>query len=160
MTYCQDNVFDKIGLANNMACKPTDNNPALCYKWAAPSGNGTDWGDMTLTNAERGWNMSGMQMASFINALNTTSKIVPTAVAKAMRTDSLGYDACNLQTSNGVKYYFKNGGYPASNNPGEVGAWIFGFENNVHLAVLVNSNYKSGNLYSDIINAFDEWYKK
>lgn len=160
INYCQDNVFDKIGIAPNMACKPTDTNPALCYKWAAPSGNGTAWGDMTLTNAERGWNMSGLQMAAFLNTLNNTSKIVPLSVGKTMRTDSLGYDGCNLKTNSGVQYFYKNGGYPAGNNPGEVGAWIFGFENNVHLAVLVNSDYKSGNIYNDIINAFDEWYKK
>ncbi|ARK12584.1 serine hydrolase [Fibrella sp. ES10-3-2-2] len=157
---CQESVFDKVGIAPNMACKPTDTNPALCYKWAAPNGNGTAWGDMTFTNAERGWNMSGLQMAALLNTLNTTSKIVPTTVAKAMRTDSLGYDGCNMQTNSGVKYYFKNGGYPAGNNPGEVSAWIFGFENNVHMAVLVNSDYKSGNIFSDIINSFDEWYKK
>ena len=158
--YCQDNVFDKIALASNMACKPTDANPALCYKWAAPSGNGTDWGDMTLTNAERGWNMSGLQMASLLNTLNNTSKIVPMSVGKTMRTDSLGYDGCNMKTNNGVSYYFKNGGYPANQNAGEVGAWIFGFENNVQVAVLINSDYKSGNIFSDIISSFDQWYKK
>lgn len=160
MDYCQLNVFDKIGLAPDMACKPTDVNPALCYKWAAPNGKGTDWGDMSLTNAERGWNMSALQMATFMNALHHTYKILPKTVADAMRRDTLGYDNANILTNTGQKYVIKNGGYPASNNAGEVGAWLFGFENEVYVAVLVNSDQKPGtSVWTDVVAAFDGWYK-
>jgi len=160
MSYCQDNVFDKVGIAPDMACKPTDANPALCYKWAAPNGNGTDWGDMTLTNAERGWNMSALQMATFMNALHHTYKILPKNVADAMRRDTLGYDNANILTGTGLKYIKKNGGYPASNNAGEVGAWLFGFENEVYVAVLVNSDQKPNtSVWTDVVAAFDAWYK-
>ncbi|QIP11181.1 serine hydrolase [Spirosoma aureum] len=160
MNYCQVNVFDKIGIAPNMACKPTDTNPALCYKWAAPNGKGTDWGDMSLTNGERGWNMSALQMATFMNALHNTYKILPKPVADAMRRDTLGYDNANILTNTGLKYIKKNGGYPASNNAGEVGAWLFGFENEVYVAVLVNSDPKPNtSVWTDVVAAFDEWYK-
>ncbi|SFE95375.1 Beta-lactamase [Spirosoma endophyticum] len=160
MNYCQLNVFDKIGIAPNMACKPTDVNPALCYKWAAPNGKGTDWGDMSLTNAERGWNMSALQMATFMNALHHTYKILPKTVADAMRRDTLGYDNANNLIKTGLKYVKKNGGYPASNNAGEVGAWLFGFENEVYVAVLVNSDPKPNTSVStDVVAAFDACYK-
>jgi CubicO group peptidase (beta-lactamase class C family) len=159
MDYCQVNVFDKIGLAPNMACKPTDVNPALCYKWASPNGKGTDWGDMSLTNAERGWNMSALQMATFMNALHHTYKILPKSVADGMRRDTLGYDKANIVTSTGLKYVKKNGGYPAALNAGEVGAWLFGFENEVYVAVLVNSDPKPGtSVWTDVVAAFDAWY--
>lgn len=159
MNYCQLNVFDKIGIAPNMACKPTGANPALCYKWAAPDGKGTDWGDMTLTNAERGWNMSALQMATFMNALHHTYKILPKSVADAMRRDTLGYDKANILTNTGIKYVLKNGGYPASLNAGEVGAWVFGFGNEVYVAVLVNSDPKAGtSVWTDVVAAFDAWY--
>lgn len=160
MDYCQKNVFDKIGLAPGMACKPTVTNPALCYKWAAPNGKGTDFGDMTLTNAERGWHLSSLQMATFMNALHHTYKVVPKTVADAMRRDTLGYDFANIKTGTGVKYFLKNGGYPASMNAGEVGAWIFGFENEVYVAVLVNSDAKPNTgVWNDVVAAFDAWYK-
>lgn len=157
--YCQTNVFDKVGLSPDMACKPTVASPALCYKWAAPNGKGEDFGDMTLTNAERGWHMSSLQMATFMNALHRTYKILPKTVADAMRRDTLGYDRSNNKTGTNMTYFMKNGGYPASMNAGEVGAWVFGFENDVYVSVLVNSDPKpNASVWTDVVAAFDAWY--
>ncbi len=161
MQYCQNNIFSKLGASGkNIACKPTNVSPALCYKFEAPEGNGTDWGDMTLTNASRGWNMSALDLATFLNVLTNTNTIVPKAVASAMLTDSLGFDR-RLLLPSGVTVSAKAGGYPPDGNDGVIDVWIFNFDNGIQVAVIVNSNYTNNvsSVETDVLSAFSDWYK-
>ncbi len=181
--YCQKNVLGVSGSGmNTIVCKPTDTNPGLCYQFPKDNGKGTDFGDMTLTNAERGWNMTTVQMAAFMSALHYSEKIIPKSLSDMMRNDRAGYDLRG-NTPGGMSYYAKNGGYPGkfankvldganfgkNYNSGQLESWLIGFGNDVQISFIANSqvfitaNSKespNGELALDsILAAFDEWYK-
>ncbi|GAB3496691.1 hypothetical protein GCM10027341_15860 [Spirosoma knui] len=181
--YCQKNVLGVSG--SNMdaiVCKPTDASPGLCYQFPKDGGKGTNFGDMTLTNAERGWNMTTVQMAAFLSALHFTEKIIPKNLSDMMRNDRAGYDI-RSSTPGGMSYYAKNGGYPGkfadkvkdganfgkNYNSGQLESWLIGFGNDVQIAfiansqVFINANSKESPngeyALNSILAAFDEWYK-
>lgn len=181
--YCQKFVLGVSGSGmNTIVCKPTDTNPGLCYQFPKDNGKGTDFGDMTLTNAERGWNMTTVQMAAFMSALHFSEKIIPKSLSDMMRTDLAGYDFRSA-TPNNMGYYAKNGGYPGkfadkakdganfgkNYNAGQLESWLIGFDNNVQISFIANSQvfiganskeYPNGeNALNSIVAAFDEWYK-
>ncbi|GAB3888937.1 serine hydrolase domain-containing protein [Spirosoma agri] len=181
--YCQKNVLGVSGSGmNTIVCKPTDPYPALCYQFPKDNGKGTDFGDMTLTNAERGWNMTTVQMAAFLSTLHYTEKIIPKSLSDMMKNDRAGYDSRSTTTDK-MGYYAKSGGYPGkyankvldgtnfgkNYNAGQLESWLIGFDNNVQVAFIANSQVfvttnkndaPNGELAIDsILAAFDEWYK-
>jgi Beta-lactamase len=159
MNYCQTHVFDKVAGASDMACKPTDDSPALCYHFPKDNGSGTTFGDMTLTNGERGWHMNTFQMANFFSKLHYSEEILPKTLSDRMINESMAYDALGT-TPKGVKYYWKNGNYPGSMNPGELNACIIGFGTDIQISILINSQHVGSDWYiNEIIKAFDAWNK-
>ena len=163
--YCQKNVFDKVSGCNDMACKPSDTYPGQCYQFPKNGAAGTDFGDMTLTSAERGWNINTFQLANFMSKLHFSTAILPQALSDAMKNERLGYDFVG-NTPKGTKYYWKNGNYPGKDNmgnifnPGELNAAIIGFDNGIQISVILNSQYSGANGYiSDIVTSFDNWNK-
>ena len=160
MAYVQQKVFDKTGLAmQNMACKPTDTYPALCYQFPKTSAKGTDFGDMTLTCGSRGWNISASQLGLFFRQLHYTTNILPKSLSDKMKDDLMGYDAKGT-TKDGVSYYWKNGFYPGSMNAGEINAWIIGFGNDIQIALIINSQFAGAdNIGTTLINSFQQWYQ-
>lgn len=180
--YCQKYVLGVSGAGmSTLVCKPTDIAPALCYQFPKDNGPGADFGDMTLTNAERGWTMSSVQMAAFLSTLHFTEKIIPKTLSDMMINDVAGYDTRG-QTPNKMGFYAKNGGYPGKYankaldganfgkkyNNGQVETWFFGFDNKVQISFIANSQVfitassstaPNGEYASNsIIAAFDEWY--
>ncbi|MCK8491738.1 serine hydrolase [Spirosoma sp. RP8] len=181
--YCQKNVLGVSGSGmSTIVCKPTDPNPALCYQFPKDNGKGDSFGDMTLTNAERGWNMTSVQMAAFMSTLHYTEKIIPKSLSDMMKNERAGYDFRN-KTAGGIAYYAKNGGYPGkfadkakdganfgkNYNAGQLESWLIGFDNNVQIAFIANSQVfitankndsPNGELaFNSILAGFDEWYK-
>jgi hypothetical protein len=183
ISYCQRTVLGVSGSTmSSIVCKPTDAAPAQCYQFPKDGGNGTDFGDMTLTNAERGWNMTTVQMAAFFSTLHFTEKILPKSLSDMMRTDRAGYDFRSM-TPAGMMYYAKNGFYPGkfsnkavdgvnfgkNSNSGQLESWFFGFDNDVQISFIANSQVfissdskavPNGDMAANsIIAAFDEWYQ-
>lgn len=184
ISYCQRNVLGVSGSTmSSIVCKPTDASPAQCYQFPADNGKGTDFGDMTLTNAERGWNMTSVQMAAFFSTLHYTEKILPKSLSDMMKADRAGYDFRDQTPSAKIGYYAKNGFYPGkfSNkatdganfgknfNSGQLESWFIGFDNDVQISFIANSQVfvtsdsktvPNGDLAAgSIIAAFDEWYQ-
>jgi hypothetical protein len=155
--YTQKKVWDKAG-APPMACKPTDNYPALCYQFPPNLGKGTHFGDMTLTCGSRGWNASSVHLNAFQRALHLFNAILPESLAKKMIDEQLGYDGSGT-TKNAYTYYHKGGYYPGSMNPGELHSYIIGFSNGVQLALIINSQFDGpDDLLGTVIQAFDAAY--
>ncbi len=169
MKYCQANVFDKVPGCSNMACKPTETHPALAYQFPKDGAKGTDFGDMTLTNAERGWHMSSLQMANFLASLHDKGAIISKNLADKMRDDLMGYDF-NTQTNAGHRYFYKGGLYPGKRadgtkwNDGELNSALIAFtKSGLSVGLIVNSQYRRNNAYENplyaVLKAYDEWYK-
>lgn len=181
--YCQKHVLGVAGSAMSaLVCKPTDASPALCYQFPKDDGNGTDFGDMTLTNAERGWNMTAVQMAAFLRTLHYTEKIIPKSLADFMKDERAGYDSRGT-TPGGMTYYAKSGGYPGkyadkaldgakfgkNYNSGQLETWMIGFGNDIQITFIANSQVfitadskvspNGEYAFNSIVAAFDEWYK-
>ncbi|MBI4908921.1 MAG: serine hydrolase [Acidobacteria bacterium] len=140
MSYTQQKVWDKLGNAPNMKCKPDSVYPGLCYDvYPFTQTKGTDFGDRTLLCASGGWNATSTQLATFIKTLHETDLILPSWLAQRMSNELMGYDK-NGTTSQGFFYWEKPGDYPGMpRNPGELHARIFGFSNGVYLGLIVNS---------------------
>jgi CubicO group peptidase (beta-lactamase class C family) len=157
--YTQKKVWDKTGVTPDMACKPTDTYPALCYQYPPDQGNGGHFGDMTLTCGSRGWNASSFQLNAFQRTLHQSAAILPEWLTNLMIEENLGYDKTGT-TNNGFTYYRKNGFYPGSMNPGELNSWLVGFGNGVHIALLINSQFDGPDgIFGAITKAFDSEYK-
>jgi CubicO group peptidase (beta-lactamase class C family) len=184
ISYCQRNVLGVSGSTmSSIVCKPTDATPARCYQFPKDGGSGTDFGDMTLTNAERGWNMTSVQMAAFFSTLHYTEKILPKSLSDMMKADRAGYDIRNQTPGTKIGYYAKNGFYPGkfgnkatdginfgkNFNSGQLESWFIGFDNDVQISFIANSQVfvtsdsktvPNGDLaIGSIIAAFDEWYQ-
>ena len=165
MQYVQKNVFDPMGQAN-VGCKPTDEDAAQCYQFPLTAAHGTDFGDMTETNASRGWNLSAAQLNMFTRTLHYTNKILPPALSEEMRDKLLGYDSAG-KTGKGISYFMKGGYYPGKDgkgnpyNAGELNSLIVGFGNDVQVALIVNSQLGPGKSpLNEVLAAFDESLKK
>jgi hypothetical protein len=156
--YTQKKVWDKTGVTPNMACKPTDTYPALCYQYPPTIAKGGDFGDMTLTCGSRGWNASSYQLNAFQRTLHQTAAILPEWLTTLMVDDKLGYDATGT-TKNGYTYYRKNGYYPGSMNPGELNSYLVGFGNGVHVALIINSQFNGPDgIFGSITKSFESVY--
>jgi CubicO group peptidase (beta-lactamase class C family) len=157
--YTQKKVWDKTGVTPTMACKPTDTYPALCYQYPPTLAKGGHFGDMTVTCGSRGWNASSYQLNAFQRTLHQSAAILPEWLTKMMIDEKLGYDKIGT-TANGFTYYWKNGFYPGSMNPGELNSWLVGFGNGVHIALIINSQFDGpGGIFGAITKAFDSEYK-
>lgn len=145
--FVRKNVFAPIGL-NGINNYPIAKDPALAYQFPSPAGRGDDFGDMTKTNASRGWNMSAKELSIFVRNLLFTEKILPAKVREQMKTEGLGLFGGNLIAD--VAEYGHGGYYPGKNskgelwNNGELNSLILGFSNGVSVAVLVNSQLGPG----------------
>jgi CubicO group peptidase (beta-lactamase class C family) len=142
--YVQQNLFTPIGLPQ-IYCKPTARFPALTYQFPGPVIPGEDFGDMTETNASRGWNMSPRQLAVFMHSLMDTEKIVPRHVVDDMKQGRFGlYPA---RVAPGVMVFDHGGGYPGKDdkgkvfNKGELNSYLGWFSNGVSVGLIVNSQF-------------------
>lgn len=161
--YMNDNVYSKAGLPQ-IFCKATDGKKqGITYKHAAPDAKGTDYGDNTLWCGSQGWVLSAAQLATYFQTLNSTNTIVSPAIALRMRTELLGYDNVGeFNSPDGkVTYWWKPGGHPASNNPGEINTLLIHYSNGVEVAVVINSDFDPAgfdwgsvitNSLSDVLN--------
>jgi CubicO group peptidase (beta-lactamase class C family) len=145
MSYVRNKVFQPAGLGTDIHCKPIADNPALTYQFPAPVIKGESFGDMSTTNASRGWNMSSKQLVTFMNTLLFTDKILPVAVREQMKSQGLGLYGSQLTPT--LTSYEHGGYYPGKQdngnlyNNGELNSLIIGFSNNISVAVIVNSQY-------------------
>lgn len=150
MKYVNDDVFAKAGLPQ-IFCKPTDSDKqGLCYKYAAPDGPGTDFGDDTLLCGSEGWFLSAADLAKYFQALNEGYKIVPAVIPARMRAELLGYDGF-ADPNTKVARWYKVGGFPADQNDGEINTCLVRFSNNVELALIINSDTTNGFNYGNVI---------
>lgn len=148
MSYVQRSIFFPAGLGTNIFCKPTDASPALTYQFPKPIIGGDNYGDMTETNASRGWNMSSKQLSAFMNNLLFTEKILPPKVREQMKSEGLGLYTGNLNSK--IVSYEHGGYYPGKNdkgelyNKGELNSLVLGFSNGVSVSVIINSQLGPG----------------
>jgi D-alanyl-D-alanine carboxypeptidase len=155
-TYVKENVFAPIGL-RGIDTKPIAVNPALAYQFPSPVIAGGDFGDMTEISASQGWNMSSKQLATFINGLLYTEKIVPSAISEKMKTDQLGLWQANIGGK--IVDYEHGGYYPGKNdkgalwNAGEMNTMIAAFPNGVSVAIIINSQFGPGQSFADAARA-------
>lgn len=142
-TYVQKNIFAPLGLSG-IDLKPAAINPALAYQFPSPVIAGESFGDMTETNASRGWNMNTKQLATFINGLLYTEKIVSKRISEQMKKDQLGL--WQFIVADKIVDYEHGGHYPGKENgslknAGEMNTLIAAFPNGVSVAIIVNSQF-------------------
>jgi CubicO group peptidase (beta-lactamase class C family) len=161
INYVRTNVLEPSGIFN-ASCSADFMDPGrqLCYQFPYTTNNGTDWGDMTLTNASRGWNLSVVEVKEFINTFEFTTDIISASLREYMKTNLLGFQG-NVSTPGGTgSYIFHGGGYPGDRNPGEFNGIQAIFNNDITVVLMINSQ-ASGIPYSQIIgDSFDNaWIK-
>lgn len=144
MKYVQSAVFAPAGLSG-IQCKPGPT-PGLCYQFPEPVMKGESFGDMTETNASRGWNMSARQLSKFFTTLMYTEEILPQKVVNRMRNEEFGLDRDVLS---GLFTYTHGGFFPGKENGqikngGELGSVVINFNNGVSVAMIVNSQLGPG----------------
>lgn len=142
MDYVRKNILAPAGISG-IDCKPIPSNPALSYQFPSPVAAGDSFGDMTETNASRGWNLSAKQLSTFMFNLLQTEKVVPAAVSKLMKDNLLGLWK-DTTTIPGMTSYEHGGFYPGKQNKGELNSLIINFSNGVNVAVIVNSQFGPG----------------
>ena len=153
INYVNDHVFAKAGLPK-IFCAPTDGaQQGFAYKLAELNSKGTDFGDSTLLCGSEGWFLSAAQMSTYFQALNATDKIVAPVAAVRMRSELFGYDGVTKFTTAAgpITRWSKAGGFPASNNPGEINTLLVFFSNSVAVAIAINSDLPSGFSYDAAI---------
>ncbi len=67
-----------------MACKPTMTYPSLGYQFPEDGARSSDFGNVTLTNAEIGWHMSSLQMTNILASLHDKAAIISQNLADKM----------------------------------------------------------------------------
>ncbi|WP_066650536.1 MULTISPECIES: serine hydrolase domain-containing protein [Sphingomonas] len=150
----------------NQSCAPPAVNPALSYISAfddnvwnstAPQNYnwtkvlpGQPWGSMIDVCGSQGWNLSSRQLATFVNALMFTDKILPQTTVEMMRDEGLGL--MYFDFGGGLTAYGHGGYHPAPNNKGEVNTLILGFNNGISVGLVINSRYK-GSFSQDVAEA-------
>lgn len=159
------NTLGPAGVGNQ-SCAPPATDPALSYisafddnVWnsSAPQNYnwtkvlpGQPWGSMIDICGSQGWNLSSRQLATFINALMFTDKILPQATVETMRDEGLGL--MYFDFGGGLTAYGHGGYHPAPNNKGEVNTLILGFNNGISVGLIINSRY-NGNFSQDVAEA-------
>jgi CubicO group peptidase (beta-lactamase class C family) len=163
MDYVNQVVFKPIGFPR-MYCTPSGSSPALSYKGVPTNiydfttvGPGDVWGDMTLSCGSQGWQLSAIQLATFMHELQTGPKIVASSVADMMRTSQYGMYARTVTSPKypkGLVYWHHNGYHPASMNGGEINTVMMYYANGVTVAAIINSPYApDDNYYPALENA-------
>lgn len=147
MLYVVRNIFRAAGMGG-IECKPAAKDPTLSYQFPEPKIAGTEFGDTSNVCGSQGWNMSSKQLATFMDVLFNTERILPAAVSQQMRDERLGLFR-DRQTNPAVFSHEHTGHYPGRNgdqpwNPGELNSMIINFANGVNLAVIVNSQFGPG----------------
>lgn len=161
--YCQENIFNKIGLTQNVNCKQVNlsENPGLCYQFPKQGKLGDPWWDFTAFSGSQGWYMTSAQLATYLGSLLYTEKILPNATTTQMKKEGLGFFAGS--TPQGIKCYSHSGYYPGSWNKGELNTLAITYENGIVVSLIINSQYvnaKYGNNYGIALhNAMDTWTK-
>ncbi len=156
--YVQKHLFAKAGLPA-LGCSAEPLTTGVCYHFPNNNKPGTDFGNTTMVAASKGWVMSAAEMAKFFRTVHYTENILPAWLSEKMRTDSLGYDEKGT-TSEGIEFYRKNGGFPGSQNEGELNSLTIGYANHVQVALIINSELANSKGMVGIINdAHDEAYK-
>lgn len=159
ISYVQNEVFKKAGLTK-LHCKALPFASGVCYHFPDKGKAGTDFGNQEELAASKGWVMSAEQMAKFFRVLRYTENVLPFWLSKKMASDSLGYFGKG-STSEGVGCYWKNGGFPGSENKGELNSLIIGYDNDIQVALIINSELTNSKGMVGIINeAHDAAYKK
>jgi CubicO group peptidase (beta-lactamase class C family) len=144
--YIRENIFLPAGV-RGIECRPVATNPALSYQFPTPVIAGDAFGDMTETNASRGWNMSSRQLSGVMQNLLDTEKLLPASVTKKMKEGQLGIWMDNTSIP-GIVSYEHGGYYPGKNattgtlfNQGELNSLMINFSNGISVGVIVNSQY-------------------
>ncbi|RYG85151.1 MAG: class A beta-lactamase-related serine hydrolase, partial [Alphaproteobacteria bacterium] len=145
MQATQKRVLNAVGI-RSADCKNPSPDKCLSYQYPEPIQAGTDWGDMTATNAYRGWTLSAEEMSRVIRGLLYTEKLLTQAQREAMLSGRLGIFPANVA---GLEEYGHNGMHPGNPVPGglnlgEVGTTIAGYSNGISVALFVNSQIDSG----------------
>lgn len=157
--YVRKELFEKADLPK-LNCEALPYISGVCYHFPEHGNSGTDFGDQTLTCGSRGWVMSAAQMAKFFRMVHHTENILPAWLSRKMRDDLLGYDS-NGKTGDNVSFYWKNGGFPGTQNAGELNTLTIGYSNDVQVALVINSEVSFGkdNIASMINKAHEKIYK-
>jgi len=159
INYVNEHLFEKAELPR-LDCKPTAYIDGVCYHFPYNNKAGTAFSDQTLVVGSKGWVMSAAEIGRFFRTLHFTEKIMPYAISNMMRDESLGYDG-NGATPEGVTCYSKGGWFPGSQNAGELNALIIGYETDVQVAMIINSELAGGKSMGQIIHAaHDKVYNK
>lgn len=157
MDYIRSNVFAPAGLSG-IDCKPVATNPALSYQFPSPIIAGESFGDMTGTNASRGWNMSAKQLAVVMTNLLDSEKILPAGVTQKMKDGQLGLWVDKTAVP-GIVSYEHGGFYPGKNdsgglfNNGELNSLMINFSNGINVGVLINSQFGPNQSMPDAVKA-------
>jgi hypothetical protein len=143
-------------------CHPTTSPDALSYHFPDGGTNGTDWGDFTMYNGQAGWNISVLQYSQVIREAFYGTKLIPASVSKMMRDSVMAFDYFGVGNTPyfNSHYVSKNGLFPAGGNAGEFNGEYVLFDNDVSVALFVNSqlNYTNG-IGQLVIDAFDAAHK-
>jgi CubicO group peptidase (beta-lactamase class C family) len=145
MDYIRSNIFAPAGVSG-IECKPIATNPALSYQFPSPIIAGDSFGDMTATNASRGWNMSAKQLAVVMTNLLDSEKILSANVTQKMKDGQLGLWLDNTSVP-GIVSYEHGGYYPGKNdsgglfNNGELNSLMINFSNGINVGVIINSQF-------------------
>ncbi len=149
-------VFQPAGLPT-MYCKVTDAEPALAYRSENTKNPfdfsklmpGEPWGDLCPRSGAQGWFFSARQLATFIQALTHTQKILPPETVALMKNQELGIFRNN---NDGLISYHHIGLHPANATRGEVSTLVIDFSNGVSAGVVVNSKFKGkNNIFKEIV---------
>ncbi|WP_462250367.1 serine hydrolase domain-containing protein [Ferruginibacter sp.] len=156
--YLQKELFTKAGLPK-LKCEAEAFKTGMCYHFPHNNKAGTDFGNQVLVAGSKGWVMSAAELAKFFRTVHYTENILPSWLSNKMKNELLGYDQIG-NTSEGIGFYWKNGGFPGSQNAGELNTLIIGYDNHVQVALIINSELAGNKGMVEIINAaHDDAYK-
>ena len=156
MDYCHKEIFSKVpSMANQQFyCKSTDQNPGLIYTNPVNGIPGFLLPDFTMSSGGQGWVLSTAQVADFFRTLHYTEDILPKLLTWLMVTQRLGYDEYNT-TTDGIKYYWKDGAYQYTNPQYGYRSLIIGFEDGIQITIMANSPI---NVIDAGIKAHQDWF--
>jgi CubicO group peptidase (beta-lactamase class C family) len=149
IAYVRQNVLAPAGITD-ADCKPRGTAPGMAYQYPDGVGSaGTHFGDMTLTCASQGWNLSARQLGKWAGTFLFTESIVPASVSAQMRSEGLGLFTNRIsrtlwETGHGGYYPGKTDDGKALWNPGQISTVLVGFSNGVSVAAIVNSQISTG----------------
>ncbi len=143
-------VFNKAGIPN-LTCKPDEENQNLAYQYPDKGQKGGDFGDWTKYNGGAGWNISVAQFSMFLRNLMFTEKLLTKKDRQMMLDNQYSLDQTGYTPTLHTKFYRKNGGFPAANNPGGMNSEMWIFNNGITVVLYVNSDVAGTDNVNDII---------